>query len=76
MPNDNNCIIFFVIFLNEYIHVIRYLDNLRCILAKRYCAILFHAFAKVIYKKGYCQLVGCSLICWLGLLDRPSQQIL
>ena len=24
--------------------------------------------------KGYCKLVGCSLICWLGLLDGPKQQ--
>ena len=24
--------------------------------------------------KGYCQLVGCGLIYWLGLLDGPNQQ--
>ena len=55
--------------------LVRQIDWVRFRFAKVFLIFLFNLVLfcirfKVIFN-GYCQLVGCSLICCLGLLDRP-----
>ena len=58
--------------------LVRQIDWVRFRFAKVFLIFLFNLILfcirfKVIFK-GYCQLVGCSLNCWLGLSNGPNLQ--